>query len=198
VLKKSSSQGRALLLCYPDEVESMAAACLDVFTGDTIIHIGEMITTGTAAGAPVAPFGRTSSAEFQVTLAETFHCVLVAELAVRFPISRDCISVWKRTRFVAGADTGADPAASIGSSQIKPKTKTNKDAKSTSSAGAGAVEFVSPADLALLREAALDIQYSEEQDNHWMIVPEDEVLPVDRAAPSLLYLLAACPSPSRT
>ncbi|RYG62513.1 hypothetical protein EON64_17735, partial [archaeon] len=57
VLKKVKD--RTLLLCYPDEAESIAAACLDNFTGDYIIHVGELHCTGTAAGAPVAPFGRT-------------------------------------------------------------------------------------------------------------------------------------------
>jgi hypothetical protein len=65
--ENSVARGRALFLCYPDEMESMATECLDQFTGDYIIHIGElMVTGGTLCGAPTSPWGRTSSAEFQV------------------------------------------------------------------------------------------------------------------------------------
>ncbi len=54
------------------------------------------------AGPPVAPYGRTTSAEFQITLPEQFHCLLIANLSLRYPYSKDCISVWKRTQYVAG------------------------------------------------------------------------------------------------
>jgi hypothetical protein len=67
VLSSAAAVGRNLFLCYPDEAESMAADCLERFTGEYIVHVGETIFTGTAMGAPVAPFGRTSSADFQVT-----------------------------------------------------------------------------------------------------------------------------------
>lgn len=186
VLSTAHASGRALLLCYPDEAESMAAACLDHFTGEYIIHVGELVSTGTAAGAPVAPFGRTSSAEFQVTLAESFHCLLSAELTNRLPISRDCISVWKRTRFVAGGDKGTAPttAATAPVVEENPKKKKSKTKSNDS-----AVEFVSASDLAALREAALDVQYSEDQDNLWAVIPEEECLPIDRAAPCLMHLL---------
>jgi hypothetical protein len=78
--------------------------CLDSFKGDYVIHVGELSISGTILGVPTAPFGRTSSADFQVTLAETFHPLLIAELVDRFPYSRDCISVWKRTEFIKGRD----------------------------------------------------------------------------------------------
>ena len=54
------------------------------------------------AGAPVRPFGRTSSAEFQVSLMESFHCILIANLSLNYPHSKDSISVWKRTSFIPG------------------------------------------------------------------------------------------------
>jgi len=104
VLLGSQANDRTLLLCYPDDRESMAIVSLENFRGDIIIYIGEMIHTGTAMGTPVAPFGRTSSAEFQVALTEGFHCLLVCRLQTTYPNSRDCISVWKRTKFIQSAD----------------------------------------------------------------------------------------------
>ena len=46
-----------------------------------------------------SPWGRTSTSEFQVTLAEKFHNVLAVQLP-SFPFGRDYLSVWKRTEFV--------------------------------------------------------------------------------------------------
>ena len=47
VLAQKGMEKRALMLCYPDDFEdsedSMAATCLRHFTGDTIVHIGEML-----------------------------------------------------------------------------------------------------------------------------------------------------------
>lgn len=76
--------GRTLFLCYPDEQESLAIACLERYGGEYVVHIGEMIHTGTMAGSPVAPFGRTTSADFQVALAADFHCLLKASLQNRY------------------------------------------------------------------------------------------------------------------
>jgi hypothetical protein len=101
-LQLPSMSHRNLFLCYPDESESMSIAALEIFSQEYLIHVGEMIHSGTCAGAPVAPFGRTSSAEFQVALTESFHCLLICQLQTTYPNSKDCISVWKRTRFVPG------------------------------------------------------------------------------------------------
>ncbi len=104
------ANNRNLFLCYPDEAESIAIVCLENYTGEYIIHVGELMcnTTGTMAGPPVAPYGRTTSAEFQITLPEQFHCLLIANLSLRYPYSKDCISVWKRTEYVAGKDFSGD------------------------------------------------------------------------------------------
>jgi hypothetical protein len=105
VLSNAVNSDRNLFLCYPDESESMAVCCLELFKGEYIIHVGELMTVGgcgTMAGPPVSPFGRTSSCDFQIALAESFHCVLVAQLELRYPYSNDCISVWKRTRYIPG------------------------------------------------------------------------------------------------
>lgn len=67
VLRHKANRGRTLLLCYPDEGSSLAIACLDALGSDVdhIIHVGELITTGTFMSSEQRPFGRTSAAEFQ-------------------------------------------------------------------------------------------------------------------------------------
>jgi len=94
---------RSLFLCYPDEDESIAIQCMEHYRGEYIIHVGELqVADGTAGGAPQAPYGRTSSGEFQRELSASFHPLLVANLKARLPFSRDTISVWKRTDYVDG------------------------------------------------------------------------------------------------
>lgn len=101
VLSRSVADGRSLFLCYPDESNNLGLKCLRRYRGEVIVHVGELVTTGTLSGYPQAPFGRTTSSEFTVELLESFHCVLSASIP-RFPFSKDCITVWKRTRFVEG------------------------------------------------------------------------------------------------
>lgn len=104
---------RALFLCYPDEEDmpssqpvddeseeryqplSMAAACLEHFTGDTIIHVGEVF--GDSLSIDQAPFGRSSSNEFQERLACEYHCILKMKLESNWLHVRDTLSVWKRS-----------------------------------------------------------------------------------------------------
>jgi hypothetical protein len=43
-------RGRTLLLSYPDEDASVGADCIRSFHGDFVIHVGELITTGTVSG----------------------------------------------------------------------------------------------------------------------------------------------------
>lgn len=103
VLKDKAFMNRSLLLCYPDEDESIAIQCLENYSGSIIIHVGELqVGAGTAGGIPQAPYGRTSSGEFQRQLSASFHPLLIANLKARLPYARDCISVWKRTQFVPG------------------------------------------------------------------------------------------------
>ena len=119
----AANSARALMLCYPDDFEdsedSMALRCLRNYTGDTIVHIGEML--GETCCLP-SPWGRTTDAEFQVSgqlpllrlapvgrahfrvaggraqvqLATTFHKVLAVPLP-SWPCSQDSLTVWKRT-----------------------------------------------------------------------------------------------------
>ena len=72
--------------------------------GQYVIHVGELLTSGGTLSFPQAPWGRTSSSDFQVTLSEEFHCILSASLP-RFPFSRDYITVWKRTKWIHGMHT---------------------------------------------------------------------------------------------
>jgi len=108
VLSRSVADGRSLFLCYPDESNNLGLKCLKHFRGEVVVHVGELVTTGTLSGYPQAPFGRTTSSEFTVELLESFHCVLSASIP-RFPFSKDCITVWKRTRFVEGRKDEQSP-----------------------------------------------------------------------------------------
>jgi hypothetical protein len=120
VLREQS--GRTLFLCYPDEDDeasqstemkepfSMGAACLEHYTGDYVIHVGEVY--GDTLAMDQAPWGRSSSPEFQQRLASEFHCILRAGLSNWLHV-RDTISVWKRTEtccivFAAGEDEGEE------------------------------------------------------------------------------------------
>lgn len=101
VLKQQNMQNRTLFLCYPDDSNGLAMKCLEAFQGEYLIHVGELVTTGTLSGGSQAPFGRTTGSDFSVELSARFHCLLTASLP-RFPFSKDCITVWKRTSFVVG------------------------------------------------------------------------------------------------
>lgn len=100
--------GRTLFLCYPDEdgevqagsdeektTTSMGAACLEYYTGDYVIHVGELF--GDTLAVDQAPWGRSSGPDFHVRLASEFHCILKATLSNWLHV-RDTISVWKRTQ----------------------------------------------------------------------------------------------------
>ena len=103
---------RTLFLCYPDEEDketptndegdeaeeaplSMAAACLEHYTGSTVIHVGELY--GDTLSLDQAPFGRSSSSEFQTRLAGEYHCILKMQLESNWLHTRDTLSVWKRS-----------------------------------------------------------------------------------------------------
>lgn len=118
VLKKES--GRTLFLCYPDEdgevpldesqeaTTSMGAACLEYYSGDHVIHVGELF--GDTLSVDQAPWGRSSGPEFQVRLALEYHCILKATLSNWLHV-KDTISVWKRTKtcpIVFAADSDDD------------------------------------------------------------------------------------------
>mmetsp|Transcript_124675 Transcript_124675/g.360678 ORF Transcript_124675/g.360678 Transcript_124675/m.360678 type:complete len:435 (+) Transcript_124675:144-1448(+) len=104
--------GRTLFLCYPDEDDveeedsddgddeeelpsSMGWQCLHHYSGDYVIHVGETFMDANLS-VDQAPWGRSTSAEFQQRLSSDFHCLLKVELPNWFH-TRDTISVWKRS-----------------------------------------------------------------------------------------------------
>ena len=110
VLSRKKLRKRALFLCYPDEdvmesddedgehshnAESMGAACLEHYKGNTVIHVGELF--GDTPSMDQAPWGRSSGPAFQQRLAAEYHCVLKAKLTSWLHV-KDTISVWKRTK----------------------------------------------------------------------------------------------------
>ncbi|CAJ1963015.1 unnamed protein product [Cylindrotheca closterium] len=103
-------KNRALFLCYPDEDgEGMGAQCLEHYTGTHVIHVGETILDATLS-MDQAPWGRSSSSEFQARLAGEYHCILKVELPSWLHV-RDSISVWKRSEtstIVFAADSEDD------------------------------------------------------------------------------------------
>lgn len=159
-LRDAKAQGRTLFLCYPDDSQSLGMKCLSEFSGEYIIHVGELITTGTLSGSSQAPFGRTTGSDFSVALAENFHCLLVASLP-RFPFSKDCITVWKRTVYVPGRSVllGED----------------DSDGQEDQSAS--------------LEDGNSDGSGSAQDEDCWAAIPPEERLPVDAAAPCLAHLL---------
>ena len=194
-----SNKHRNLFLCYPDEQESQAIVCLENFKGEYIIHVGELMTTGTLGGGGQAPYGRTSSSEFQVTLCQSFHCLLVCNLEISLPFGKDCISVWKRTQYVQSRDferninekskndesvefmSAEDIAILLNQTPTKIITKKEKKSKTTVKKSNETIEE--------MREYALDVQYLENDDKKWANIPFDEILPIDRACSSLKFLL---------
>ena len=125
VLAHDAHAHRTLFLCYPDEEDeeddnedgatpksSMGAQCLDCFQGKYIIHVGELALLGDPTlSMDQAPWGRSSSPEFQERLAAEYHCLLKVQLPNWLHV-RDSISVWKRseksTIVFAVGDSGSE------------------------------------------------------------------------------------------
>lgn len=106
----ASLEAEALFLCYSDDGapvdsdedsidadEALSMECLRRYRGDTVVLAGETLVSGGCLSLLLAPWGRSFDSGFQVALAASFHCVLVAPLP-RWPISTDAISLWRRTR----------------------------------------------------------------------------------------------------
>lgn len=161
--------GRNLFLCYPDEDESIAVVCLENFKGTYVVHVGELAITDSNAGPPQAPYGRTSSSEFQIKLQQQFHCLLVADLQMRLPYERNAVSVWKRTDYVSGL--------------VEPNDSADADVNSNE-------KYVHLSDVQRERAMALDKQYNQDGSvSLWKNIREEEMLPVNRAAKCLAHLL---------
>ncbi len=113
--KEIQQSGRTLFLCYPDEEEeslpsqqedeeeddspampsSLGWQCLQYYSGEYIVHVGETFLDANLS-VDQAPWGRSSSPEFQQLLASEYHCLLKVGLPNWFH-TRDSISVWKRS-----------------------------------------------------------------------------------------------------
>lgn len=181
---------RTLFLCYPDEAESMAIKCLEQYSGMYVIHVGELAVAlggGATSGysSPQAPWGRTTSAEFQVALAEEFHCLLVAEIP-RFPFSRDCISVWKRTRWVEGKDGAVESEEDSGAGV---DDDDDEEEEVLEGEGEGEGEDENGMDSRELNQSRGDELREVEEDTLWAAIPMEERLPMCIAAPILQHLL---------
>ena len=103
---------RTLFLCYPDEEgEGMGAECLEYYQGMYVIHVGESIMDSNFS-MDQAPWGRSSSSDFQERLLSEYHCLIKVELPNWLHV-RDSISVWKRSEtctmvFAADSDVEDD------------------------------------------------------------------------------------------
>ena len=108
--KLKEHRDRTLFLCYPDEEgEGMGAECLEHYLGEYVIHVGESILDSNFS-MDQAPWGRSSSSDFQERLVAEYHCIIKVELPNWLHV-RDTISVWKRSRtctIVFAADSDDD------------------------------------------------------------------------------------------
>jgi hypothetical protein len=116
----------------------------------------------------------------QVELAKRFHCLLVAELP-RFPFSRDCISVWKRTRVVLGKEDDCD---SDGDDDVEDEVEDKESNVGCDSEGDGDdrsdCNCEDPSD---------DDDVDDDGVCGWMSVPVEEQLCLDLACPAMAHLL---------
>ena len=189
VLSEPVAKDRTLFLCYPDDSTNLALKCLERYSGEYIIHVGELITTGTLSGQPQAPFGRTTGSEFSVALAETFHCLLVAGLP-RFPFSKDCISVWKRTVFVPGKSAMLPPSDSEAEEEEEEEEEVPKRKKVDTRKGKGQSSGSEGSSDDEEEDGEEEGEEEEEEEgDSWASIPPEEMLPVDIAAPCLAHLL---------
>jgi hypothetical protein len=178
------SHGRTLLLCYPDEGNSLAKECLDEYEGDYVIHVGEL-NVGGAPGtlsSPQAPWGRTTSAAFQVALAEEFHCLLNVAIP-RYPFSKDCLTVWKRTQWVEGKpaeeddeEEGEGDSDDQDSGELRATISKKRKCQGNEEGSDG-------------DDDGKDSE-GDRPDNMWAAIPPEERLPTDIAAPCLSHLLS--------
>ena len=182
--------GRSLLLSYPDQGEAMAIECLQHYDGEVILHIGELLVTGTGTrkGGLQAPWGGTTSSDFQVALAEEFHCVLQYRLPA-FPFAHDFLTVWKRTQWTSGRG-GRDGSEGEGESEseseeqeeaLDPAMYPGDDEGPGGGARRGGESD----------EGSEGSEGSEDSDEDcWADIPDEERLPCPNvAAPMLAHLL---------
>ena len=187
VLEQKEVSERNLFLCYPDENESMAVDCLSTYTGDYIIHVGELIISGGTLSSVQSPWGRTSTSEFQVTLMEQFHCVLICKIPT-FPFSLDHISVWKRTQTVYGQNSHIDEdqqeiEEEEEAEQNNKNIKTNPKKEENNNRDKNVEDDNNNSNND-------DEEEEDEDDDRWNSIPLDERLEFNIAAPAYAHLLS--------
>jgi|EP01049_Picozoa_sp_SAG25_P000647 hypothetical protein len=115
-LRRCRFRDSTLLLCFPDDLDfrqeagdggappSLSLACLQEFSGDTIIHVGEMFGESLTLSMegqeqPDAPYawGRSTDPRFQQALVSSFHKIIQLPLP-GWAAVRNSLSVWRRTQ----------------------------------------------------------------------------------------------------
>ena len=116
-------QKQVLLFKDDDEEEeeqifipkSMGYQCLENYKGNVIIHVGELmdIDYGTLCmDSSQAPWGRSSSSDFQQKLMTEYHCIFKMPLT-NWLHTRDTLTIWKRSQsctLYLGDDDGSEDA----------------------------------------------------------------------------------------
>lgn len=192
-----------LFLCYPDQGNEVGLPSIDAFQtltddhnnfgqgsssasssgmgGGYVIHVGELLVTGCVSGAPQAPWGRTSSSDFQQRLYADYHCVLTLPLQ-SFPFSRDFLTVWKRTVLFDAQDMEFDDdAGGSGGEGSEEEEETSGGQKRKNLGGDDDDELVDE-----------DEDEEEENEDEWADIPDEERLPhavKATAAPCMQQLL---------
>ena len=160
ILQTEPMSHRTLLLCYPDDSNSMALKCLNYYKNDYVVHIGELLyTNGSFCGPPQSSWGKTSSADF--------HCVLIKKLP-SFPFSNDYLTVWKRTSFIMG--------------HCNELAKNENDSDSDSSVGINDQRVG-------LRDVKSHKRDNMGELDLWASIPTEEQIVYNIAAPCLQHLL---------
>jgi len=181
-----------LFLCYPDQGNEVGLPSIDAFQtltddhnnfgqgtsiatgsgmgGGYVIHVGELLVTGCVSGAPQAPWGRTSSSDFQQRLYADYHCVLTLPLE-SFPFSRDFLTVWKRTVLFDAQDMEFDEAGGSGGEGSDEEDEDDEEGEEEKEA-AGVVQKKTPA----INDEDEDNE-GEENDDEWADIPDEERLP---------------------
>lgn len=172
----------------------LALECLKNFTGDTLIHVGELIQDG-CLSATEAPWGRTSTDSFQQKLMARFHCLLRVSLPA-WPLSRDSLTVWKRSQtapIFVEMDEEEEGQGEEGEGSEEMEVEGDGSSKSglgsgkSKAAGGGAEAQQGKGEEEEEREAGGEEQTLEVM--WYRNIPAAERLPVDSAAPCVAHLL---------
>jgi hypothetical protein len=224
VLKDPNHQNRTLFLCYPDDYEnndevdqnhldnkknkeqndsssstttptSMAYQCLQHYIGQYIIHVGELYTQSSPTlSMEQAPWGRTSSPEFQQLLAQTFHCILRISLPNWFH-TVDTLTVWKRsevTTIVYESDTNDEDEDD---DKDATTTRTGNDPHHRKDATIDSSHSKKKHDKTSSTKVINEKEEKEVDEVQFRYIPLQERLPMDAVAPCLQHLYDQLPSP---